>query len=142
MHTQGPVEGVAFSWCAKFIAGGLVAYLLFVASKVVERYGLEGLPASGIAFVVIVLALLLYTYYWILVSRTSHDGVMIRQTWLRNKEVCIADITKIKFISVPYLEWLIAPRMVVQVRSRGAFTFYAADPHVMRAFARLSLGLN
>lgn len=140
--TVAPVEGPAFSRCAKCIAGALMAYLLFVASQVVERYGLATLPASGIGFVAVVLALLLYTYYWILVSRTSLDDTTIRQTWLRNKEVRIADITKIKFISVPGLEWLIAPRMVVQVRTRGSFTFYAAEPQVMRGFVLLSLGLR
>ena len=139
---NGPVvEGSAFSRPAKAFAGGLIGYLLYALVQVLGKVELADVPATAMAFIGLALACVLFTYYWILVSRTRVDAGQIQQTWYGTKTVRIADITKIKFISIPYLEWLIAPRIVVQVSGRGSYTFYAADRNVMQVFAKLSMGL-
>jgi hypothetical protein len=74
-----------------------------------------------------------------LCSRTKIDAVNIEQSWLWTKKVALAEISQAKFIYIPYLSWLIAPRLVVRA-SRGVYVFPAADRHVLEAFARLSLG--
>jgi ABC-type transport system involved in Fe-S cluster assembly fused permease/ATPase subunit len=135
-------EGQAFSVSAKVIAGVLIGYLLYAVFQVAGKYSWAELPVTGCAFVLIVLACLFYTYYWILVSRTRIDREFIRQSWYRDKTVRIADITKVKFVCVPYFEWLVAPRIVIHVSGRGSYTFYAANREVLTAFARLSMGLG
>lgn len=78
-------------------------------------------------------------YFWMLKSRTSiRDGV-IEQTWIWNKRIAIDQIRQAKFIYVPHLTWLIAPRLVVR-SGVTATVFYAADPVVQKAFARLVSG--
>ena len=119
----------------KFVCDGLRAKGAIFIDELAD------VPATAMAFVGLALAFVLWTYYWILVSRTRVDAGLVQQTWFGTKTVRIADITKIKFISIPYLEWLIAPRIVVQVRSRGSYTFYAADREVMQVFAKLSMGM-
>ena len=64
---------------------------------------------------------------------------MSEQTWVWKKQVSIADIRQAKFIYLPALSWLIAPRLVV--RTGPIMTvFYTAHPDVQRAFAALMLG--
>ena len=78
--------------------------------------------------------------YWrMLNSRTGIDSECIRQDFLWPKKVALADITQAKFICVPYLDWLITPRLAIRARGRGMFVFYAGDQRVLQAFARLSL---
>jgi hypothetical protein len=78
-------------------------------------------------------------YYWILSSRTSIEQGVITQTWLWDKRVVVRDVTQAKFIYIPYLSWLVAPRLVVRA-GMAVHVFHAASPHVLEAFARLSLG--
>jgi hypothetical protein len=78
-------------------------------------------------------------YVWILKSRTSIDGLAIEQTWVWKRRVLLADITQAKFIYVPYLSWLIAPRLIVRA-GPGINVFYSASPAVQRAFTQLMSG--
>ena len=135
------VEGAAFPRTTKLLAGLLIGYLLYQSAQVVNSQHLTELSLYGQIFMVVALSVLCVMYYWIWVSRTGIDHAHIRQTWLIDKSVAIDQITQVKFIAIPHLEWLIAPRLVVQVRGRGSYVFHAADPHVLQAFARLSLGV-
>jgi hypothetical protein len=78
-------------------------------------------------------------YVWILRSRTSIDGLAIEQTWVWKRRILLADITQAKFIYVPYLSWLIAPRLIVRA-GPGVSVFYSACPAVQQAFSRLMSG--
>lgn len=88
----------------------------------------------GSAFLITVTA-----WLWMLKSRTSISHETIEQTWLWHKRVLIKDITQAKLIHVPYLNWLIAPRLIVRA-GVGLNVFYTADPIVLKAFALLVRG--
>lgn len=133
-------EGAAFPWMVKALASLLMAALVFWGLRVAGQIAVASWPASAIAFMVVVLVVIALCYYWILRSRTMVDATCIQQSWLWPKKVDLADITQAKFIYVPYMSWLIAPRLVVRARGRGMFVFHAADRRVLQVFARLSLG--
>ena len=78
-------------------------------------------------------------YFWMLKSRTSSRDGVIEQTWIWNKRIAVDQIRQAKFIYVPHLTWLIAPRLVVR-SGVSATVFYAAEPAVQKAFARLVSG--
>lgn len=133
-------EGAAFPWLVKLLATGLMAALLFWGLRAAGQVTAAAWSFSAIAFMVAALLVIALCYYWILRSRTRIDATSIQQSWLWPKQVALADVTQAKFIYVPYLSWLIAPRLVVRARGRGMFVFHAADQRVLQAFARLSLG--
>lgn len=132
-------EGPAFTALIKLLASVLVGALIVWgarASRVMDwqafslSAGLVGAAALAIVFVV---------YYWLLKSRTSIKNGVIEQTWVWKKSVSVADIRQAKFIYLPALSWLIAPRLIV--RTGPVMTvFYTAHPDVQRAFAALMLG--
>jgi hypothetical protein len=132
-------EGPAFTALIKLLASVLVGALIVWgarASRLMDWQAFS-LPA-GLVWVA-ALAIVLVVYYWILKSRTSIKNGMIEQTWVWKKQVSIADIRQAKFIYLPALSWLIAPRLVV--RTGPIMTvFYTAHPDVQRAFAALMLG--
>ena len=135
------IEGPAFPLFVKGLAAllmaGLAGYGLQASAALFGRR-----PNLTLLAVVLVLAVVATVcFWWMLVSRTRISPTHIRQTWWSDKSVAIADITQTKLILVPYLTWLIAPRLVVRTRAPGAQVFHAADPRLIAAFARLSIGL-
>ena len=132
-------EGPAFTVLIKLLASVLVGALIFWgarASRVLawQEFSLQ----AGLVWLA-ALAIVLVVYYWILKSRTSIKQGVIEQTWVWKKQVRIADIRQAKFIYLPYLSWLIAPRLIV--RTGPIMTvFYTGHPDVQRAFSALMLG--
>ncbi|MBC7435682.1 MAG: hypothetical protein H7332_06385 [Bdellovibrionales bacterium] len=133
-------EGPAFPLQLKLQASVLIGCLLFWAIRAAPNIELAQWPSSTLLFVAMLAVFIAVSYYWILRSRTSIDGTTIRQTWFIAKEVKLADVTQAKFIYVPYLTWLVVPRLVVRSGGRGSYVFHAADKRVLAAFAKLSLG--
>lgn len=134
------VEGPAFSPFVKALATSLVAALAVWGLRAAPALRNTNWSMGTLAFMALVLAVIVLGYYWILVSRTAMDATHIRQTWMWPKVVALNEVTQAKFIYVPYLSWLVAPRLVVRVQGRGMFVFHAASPAVLRAFAHFSLG--
>ena len=122
-------EGPAFPALVKLMATFMVLALA----------GPQSLSAGSWLLVGGALAITLVAYVWILKSRTSIDAVAIEQTWLWKRRVALADITQAKFIYVPWLSWLLAPRLIVRA-GPGVRVFYCADPKVIRAFSALMVG--
>lgn len=135
-----PAEGPAFSISAKAIATALLAALAWTGVSAAPQIAAHRWSVPQLLVTVIAMAAMGLGYYWILRSRTGIDTTHIHQTWLWPKVVAIAEITEAKFIYVPFLAWLITPRLVVRVAGKGKVVFHAADSRVLAAFARLSLG--
>jgi len=133
-------EGAAFPLAVKILASLLMAALLFWGARAADQIIGTGWSIRAVLFMAVTFAVIAFCYYWILRSRTTIDDICIRQSWLWPKQVALADITQIKFIYVPYLQWLIAPRLIVRARGRGLFVFHAADNKVLQKFVHLSLG--
>ncbi len=132
-------EGPAFTALIKLLASVLVGALIVWGTRASRLMDWQAFSLSAGLVWAAALAIVLVVYYWILKSRTSIKNGMIEQTWVWKKQVSIADIRQAKFIYLPALSWLIAPRLVV--RTGPIMTvFYTAHPDVQRAFAALMLG--
>ena len=137
----GALECAAYSLPVKALATVLVGALaaaVWQAAGDLASAAWTGPAKASLAVVAIGVAA---GYGWILASRTSIDDTRIRQSWLWPKQVLLADITQAKFIYLPWLSWIVAPRLVVRARGRkAAVVFPAAGPAVLAEFARLSVG--
>lgn len=136
------VSGPSFPRAVKGLATGLVvALLVFAAMALTGPAGEAARPlAAGDIGFVVAAALVIGSGYWgILTSRTSIDGQHIEQTWLWHKKVAIADITQVKLVRLPGLDWLVVPRLVVRT-GYGLTTFQTGDPAVLARFRLLAHG--
>ena len=132
-------EGPAFTVLIKLLASILVGALIYWgtrASRIMDWHAFS--LSAGLVWAA-ALAIVLVVYYWILRSRTSIKGGLIEQTWVWKKQVSVAQIRQAKFIYLPALSWLIAPRLIVRAGPVMS-VFYTADSGVQRAFAALMLG--
>lgn len=135
------IEGAAFTPLVKAAASLLMAGLVFYGVRAFDNFTADRQSWSLILFLALLSGLAAYCFWWMLISRTTVTANHLRQTWWNEKHVAFGDITQTKLILVPGLTWLIAPRLIVRTRSAGSMVFHAAEPPLIAAFARLSLGL-
>lgn len=136
------VSGPSFPLSVKTMATAMMLVLLVSGSMTL--LGPAQVPSPALAagewlFLVAVTAVIGTGYWSIVTGRTSCDGQTIEQTWLWRKKVRLIDITQIKLISVPGLNWLVVPRLVVRT-GYGLTTFHAGDAAVYARFKLLAHG--
>ena len=125
------VEGPAFSRLIKILASILMFALFFWGYLAAQTITSTDVSWSALGVIGISLVLCSIFYYWILHSRTSVRQGVIEQTWIWHKRVLIKDLTQAKFIYIPFLSWLISPRLVVRSGMR-VDVFHAASPEVYK----------
>lgn len=135
------VQGAAFTPLVKACATLLVAGMAHYGTRSIDAFENAAGDWSLWLFLGLLALVVLYCFWWMLVSRTTVTATHVHQTWWVDKQVAIADISQTKLILVPGLTWLISPRLVVRSHRGGSTVFHAAEPAVIAAFARLSLGL-
>ncbi len=135
------LECAAYSPAAKALATAFVVALAAALWQTAGDILSPGWTAQARASLAVMLVAIAAGYVWIMISRTAIDATRITQTWLWPKQVRRADIVQAKFIYLPWLAWIVAPRLVVKVQGqRRAVVFPAAGREVLAEFARLSLG--
>ncbi len=131
------VEGPAFSWTARLVALFAVVAVVWQAHGAWRHTGewfndlsltLFGLGGLG----------LLYGLGHIWRTRTQVDETHIRQTGWSHQEVEIARLTQVKLIYIPFLTWLVSPRLVVRAGGWRSWVFHAADRAVLQRFWQLA----
>jgi hypothetical protein len=107
------------------------------------RAGVLGSGASsGLVWFLCGLALMAITYFYILTSTTTLNAQHIQQVWVWNKQFDLRELAYCKFIRIPGLDWLIAPRLYARNLSGKFAVFYASDPAMLSQFARLTRELT
>lgn len=135
------IEGAAFTPLVKAVATLLMVGIAVYGWRTFGQFAARA-TWPLLLFLALLAAVAAYCFWWMLISRTSVTATQLRQTWWNEKQVTLAEITQTKLILVPGLTWLIGPRLVVRTRSAGSVVFHAAEPPLIAAFARISLGLN
>jgi hypothetical protein len=136
---EGPAEGAAFPLVVKVLAGAVVAGVFVSGARIADQLLSPSLSNNLRFCLVVLLVTLVVCFVFILRSRTSITATHVRQTWIVDKEVALSEVTQARLIYVPHLAWLIAPRLILRAGGRGTYTFYAAEPAVLRAFWRLAV---
>ena len=137
-------EGAAFSFPFKV----LTTVVTFAAPAWMLWQSFAGAgpvlsPRTSIfVWFVAAMALMGFTWWSILRSRSSVDALTLRQTWLWDKELPLAELAYARLIRVRGLESVIAPRLYARTLM-GKFTvIYAADPRLLADFERLCTELT
>lgn len=131
------VEGPAFSWPARWVALGAVVAVAWQAFQAWRQTGTLPDQFSLTLFALGGLGLL-YGLAHIWRTRTRVDDTHIRQTGWSHQQVEIASLTQVKLVYIPYLSWLVSPRLVVRTGGMRSWVFHAADRAVLQRFWQLA----
>jgi hypothetical protein len=134
------IEGASFSATMKLLSTMLLIGIAYAAWQTLQQGAWQEWSPGVRWSMGLLIAAIVFGYWGILSSRTSVDGHFIRQSGPWPKQVELAQITRLKLIHVPGLDWLVAPRLVVRCGSFGLTTFHVADPKVLAAVKLLAYG--
>jgi hypothetical protein len=109
-----PVVGPAYRRYTKAFTIGMVVSLLAYGLQVMSKRS-DAVSNSVIWLMVGAAAVLIVTTWYIITSRTTIDSKGIRQDWFIKKEFSWHEISKVKFIRLPF-----SSRLVI-LGARGPF---------------------
>ena len=132
-------EGPAFPPFVKLLITAMTVAVFAAGVLALDQAVLRQASLPAQLLVASGLAVLVLFNYWVIRSRIRIDARQIEQTWIWTKRVRWAEVVQAKMIYLPWLSWLIAPRLVVRGGAGLVTLFNAADPKVLAAFARYSL---
>jgi len=132
-------EGPAFPPFVKLLLTALTLAVFGAGALALDQATLRNASTGAKLLVAGGLIVLVVTNYWVLKSRIRIDAREIVQTWIWTKRVRWADVVQAKLIYLPWLAWLVAPRMVVRGGAGVVTLFNAADPRVLAVFTRYAL---
>lgn len=135
--TQPGNSSPAFSVAFKALATLIVALGAAWLASLWRAGALGTGSSSGLVWLLSGLALMLYTWWHILRSRTRLDETALYQSWVWDKKLELRELAYCRLIRVRGLDWLIAPRLYARTLLGKFAVFYAADPVLLADFERL-----
>lgn len=130
----------AFSVPFKLLATVIV--LACAAGFAQAWYGGKVSGGTGGGWFLAGLALMGYTGWHILRSKTWIDETGLHQSWVWDKHMDLRELAYARLIRVRGLDWLIAPRIYVRTLMGKFAVFYAASPAMIEEFERLARELS
>ena len=131
------VEGQAFSLPFKLLATVIVGGCAFWLAQLWSVGALGSARTGGLGWFLAGIALMGWTWFHIMTSRTRIDRQGLHQRWIWDKHMAFDDLAFGKLIRVRGLDWLIAPRLYVRTLVGKFAVFYAATPELIAEFERL-----
>ena len=131
------VEGQAFSLPFKLLATVIVGGCAFWLAQLWSVGALGSAKTGGLGWFLAGIALMGWTWFHIMTSRTRIDRTGLHQRWIWDKQMAFDDLAFGKLIRVRGLDWLIAPRLYVRTLVGKFAVFYAATPELIAEFERL-----
>lgn len=132
-------EGPAFPVVVRALVTALTAWVFAAGWQAMDKPAVQQASFEAKALVAAGLAVLVIVTLWVWRSRTEVNAEFIRQTWIWPKRVAWADVSHAKMIYVPYLAWLVAPRLVVRSGAGMVTVFHAADHELLTTFTHYAL---
>ncbi len=135
---SGKAFSVAFRVLAILLVEGVAwwAYLLWSNGKLGTSL------TTSMLWLVAAIILMAVTVYYVFRSVTSITSTHLKQSWIWDKEMLVADLAYAKLIRLRGFEWLIAPRLYARTHGGKFASFYASTPDVLQQFEKISSKLK
>ncbi|WP_394791584.1 hypothetical protein [Rhodoferax sp.] len=131
------VEDAAFSPLFKLLATAIVGGCAFWLTQLLTGGSLATTRTTGVVWFIAGLAMMGWTWWHILRSRTRISADGLYQQWIWDKQMPFDDLAYGKLIRIPGLDWLIAPRLYVRTLMGKFMVFYGASPELVAEFERI-----
>jgi hypothetical protein len=135
---SGKAFSVAFRVLALLLIEGIAwwGYVLWSNGRLGDSLN------SSILWLLAALVLMCITVYYVFRSETSITADHLRQSWIWDKEMQVADLAYVKLIRLRGFDWLIAPRLYARTHNGKFASFYSANTEVIEQFEKICLKLK
>lgn len=130
-------DSPAFPRAARMLAVILLADLVLLGLWQAPKLVQAEWSATGLVVFLAAAVMVLWMGIWIVRSRTRLVDGELSQTWVWTKRVRVGDVASLKLVHLPWLERIVAPRLLVRRRGGGVTWFHSADPQLLIAFSLL-----
>ena len=127
-------ESPAFPRVARVLAVVLLIDLVVMGLWLAPRLLAVDWSISSAFLFVSAALLVLWMGSWIIRSRTRLDNGVLTQTWLWDKRAQVTEVASVKLVYIPWLQRVIAPRLLIRRRGGGVTWFHSADPQLLLEF--------
>ena len=131
------ISGKAFSVAFRVLALLLVEGVAWWAYVLWSNGKLGTSVTTSMLWLLAALALMAITVFYVFRSVTTITATHLKQSWIWDKEMLVADIAYAKLIRLRGFEWLIAPRLYVRTHGGKFASFYASTPNVLQHFEKI-----
>lgn len=128
------ISGKAFSVAFRVLALLLVEGVAWWAYVLWSNGKLGTSVTTSMLWLLAALVLMAITVFYVFRSVTTITATHLKQSWIWDKEMLIADIAYAKLIRLRGFEWLIAPRLYARTHGGKFASFYASTPDVLQHF--------
>lgn len=136
------ISGKAFSLPFRILAVLLVEGVAWWGYVLWNHGKLGTSVTTSVLWLLAALVLMSVTVFFVFRSVTSISASHLKQSWIWDKEMLVADLAYVKLIRLKGFDWLIAPRLYARTHGGKFASFYAANSNVLRQFELLSLKLK
>ncbi len=136
------ISGKAFSVSFRVLALLLVEVVAWWAYVLWRNGQLGSEITSSLLWLMAALILMAITVYYVFRSVTTISASDLKQSWIWNKEMAVADLAYAKLIRLKGFDWLIAPRLYARTHGGKFASFYASTPEVLQQFESISVKLS
>ena len=136
------ISGKAFSVAFRVLAILLVEGVAWWAYVLWSNGKLGNSLTTSMLWLVAAIILMAITVYYVFRSVTSITATHLKQSWIWDKEMLVADLAYAKLIRLRGFEWLIAPRLYARTHGGKFASFYASTPDVLQQFEKISSKLK
>jgi hypothetical protein len=132
------ISGKAFSVAFRVLALLLVEGVAWWAYVLWSNGKLGTSVTTSLLWLVAALVLMAITVFYVFRSVTSISATHLKQSWIWDKEMLVADLAYVKLIRLRGFEWLIAPRLYARTHGGKFASFYASTTDVLLQFEKIS----
>jgi hypothetical protein len=135
---SGKAFSISFRVLALLLVEGIAwwGYVLWSNGKLGTTF------TSSMLWLLAALVLMSITVFYVFRSITSVSKTHLKQSWMWNKEMLVADLAYVKLIRLKGFDWLIAPRLYARTHGGKFASFYASSSNVLQQFEILSAKLK
>lgn len=120
-------SGPAFTLWFKAFTLMLLAVMAYMGWPALNALDFKSMPVQSHLILWGGIAIVLYTAFHIMVSRTTITPTHIEQRFVFTRRMHLGELSFAKFIYIPYLTWLIAPRLYVRSAQNKFMAIYGAS---------------
>ena len=137
-----PVSGPSFGWTVRLLTGAFLSWIALLMAQAPVREGYARLDTWVQLAMITCVVIMLAGYWYLFTGKTTLTADGISQSWLWRKQMQWSEVKSARFMGLPYLAWLIPPRLLLTSERGRRVLFNGGCTALHRAFAQATVVLQ
>ena len=137
-----PLTGPSFGWTVRLLGGAFLSWIALLMMQPPVREGYARLETWMQLAMIACVVVMLIGYWYFFTGKTTLDAKGVSQDWMWRKSMQWDDVKSARFMGLPFLAWLIPPRLLLTSQRGQRVLFHGGSADLHRAFAQVTVVLQ